>query len=310
MVALNEMGAEVEWCANLPLPASEEAQSQGSSASGALKLAVAGGDRLSRSQLIEAGTNRSEAPTKMSMSLGLSSLSLRMPLPSPGSASPRRASLTGGTSAKGALSFDSPGLTPINANASRSHGVNRALEFGVSTGFNNEMSSNLLDDFLSENVSVSQSNGRGGRRVSFGPSARLSFSSIPGALNDLEDEPHNQPTKLQRTLLGPSSSAEYKSKLRSYVSSDSSTQRSQSRGSLPQPRSKPQPLDSESFAEEDLTEESVEALQLVLLLAEAHRLLHRNMSSDCIRLLHSLQLKQFSSAYVQYLLGLSYFAMR
>lgn len=310
MVALNEMGADVEWVANLNFPASEEVQTHGLRDS-TVTTRTAGGDRLSRSKVIEAGTNLSEAPTKMSMSLGLSSLSLRMPLPSPGSASPRRSSMNGSTSARGALSFDSPGLTPINANTSRSHGVNRALEFGTSAGFNNEMSSNLLDDFLSENVSVSESNGRGGRRVSFGPSARLSFSSIPGALNDLEDESHNQPTKLQRTLLGPSASAEYKSKLRSYVSSDSSTQRSQSRSSLPPTRSKQQPADYEAYGEEDLNnEESAETLQLVLLLAEAHRLLHRNMSSECIRLLHSLPLKQFSSAYVQYLLGLSYFAMR
>ena len=294
-MALNEMGEEVEW---KPPTLTEPAHTLGPAlAPKTSARPLEEGNGLARAHFLEAGTNISETSPKVATALGLSSLSLRLPLPSPGSASPRRESMTGNKG--GGLCFDSPGLTPINANTSRSHGVNRALEFGASTGFNNDTGSNLLDEFFAENMSVSEPNGRGGRRVSFGPSARLSFSSIRGALDDVEDEPHKQPTKLQRTLLGASSSADYKSKLRSFATS---------RGSLP-PRSRHPSVGNDAETEES-SEGTLELSQLVLVLAEAHRLLHQSRSLDGIRLLHMLPVNHFSSAYVQHLLGLSYFAIR
>ena len=197
---LNELGADANLETLLPL-----------SAECAVDGEEEGGNEEEEGDIETELGRRAPLPTpRVSLSLGQSSISLRLPLPSPGSASPRRDSTTSGgnnnnnNSASRMTSlqkgnnnrvlFDTPGLTPIPMNTFSANNcstlasgqapqsshwqpshyqVNRALEFGTSTG-----GSAIQRDNESRQPEI--------RRVSFGPSARLSFAS--SILEEEEEE--------------------------------------------------------------------------------------------------------------------------
>lgn len=314
IIGLNELQAEVDFAAMHSLPVDLTQPDVPASA-----------DPLSRRRLVEDGlglsadkpSRQTDEQSKVSTSLGLSSLPMRLPLPSPGSASPQRESTSGflSVSGRGGGFFDTPGLTPIAADYPRTRNVNRALEFGASTGPAHYPHDE--DDAADASADPMQ---RLGRRVSFGATARLSFSSVPGVLTDADDDYDGDlanPSKLQRTKPGDSSLAsDYRSKLRSYVSyARPPMHEAQGGRGLPPVNTLHSNgvhnSNNSTYSINAGNAESSEAVaRLVVCLAEAHCLLCANLSPLCIAKLHTLPQEHFRSAYAQHLLGLAYFNTR
>jgi tetratricopeptide (TPR) repeat protein len=328
VIELSEMGADFDLAVHhgMTVDVAGDFFSEQKINRNAVPLAVPEESRRERPLSLETVPQLSGSSSRKSLPhtahLGLSSLSMRLPLPSPGSASPMRINSVpdSGVSSEhhvpARLYFDTPGLTPISStsggpgSSSRSQlQVNRALEFGRSTGAQTNTFSVLNTHSSKEDAPYSEPlSTRVGRRVSFGPTARLSFSSVPGVLDDLDDleDAYTNPLKVQRTadveIEAPSVMNEYRSKLRSYASEARDSRPPRGRRSVDGRTDR----DAAEIREDDI--EGVAALLLIF--AEALKQLHRNDAPACIGWLQCLPLKQYCTGHVHHLLGLAYFNMR
>ena len=307
--------------------------------------------------------NNVESP-RVSVSLGLSSLQLHVPFASPGmlpsvpgsviSAADSGINLRyGGGSSTASKSVNpratlfeisTPGLTPIDQEKMASIYFNRnESETSVSTDdqrtvtkgkelfpsdsavqTGGEYSHLATTKFVNSSVMKSDSN----RRVSFGPTARLSFSSLGDMDCDMDTLEGNDehPMKFQRmgnrnSPINPTgnppvdivspighgtpSVVNYDTKLHANPSDDATRDQENSVKNTIRASATPNP---EAGLSSGVTGDAY-VVSLLVTLASAYQLLSSYQCRKCVNLLHKLPKKHFSTGWTQQILGKAYCEM-
>ena len=307
--------------------------------------------------------NNVESP-RVSVSLGLSSLQLHVPFASPGmlpsvpgsviSAADSGINLRyGGGSSTASKSVNpratlfeisTPGLTPIDQEKMASIYFNRnESETSVSTDdqrtatkgkelfpsdsavqTGGEYSHLATTKFVNSSVMKSDSN----RRVSFGPTARLSFSSLGDMDCDMDTLEGNDehPMKFQRmgnrnSPINPTgnppvdivspighgtpSVVNYDTKLHANPSDDATRDQENSVKNTIRASATPNP---EAGLSSGVTGDAY-VVSLLVTLASAYQLLSSYQCRKCVNLLHKLPKKHFSTGWTQQVLGKAYCEM-